>query len=273
MATKRKVGKKRASTRKQKVASAAEAPVQVAESTSDVRRLFKVLRDASEPIEVRMAALQSLGAAAFSVAGFDSLHGDYIAALREVSTDSHEELRRRALGILMRNKDGFAQKKLLDGLKDPAKALVPPEKALQLLGNDVHAGAYSAARAIVKKPPNDLAKREALRLLAADAKSTPLFEKVIRDKKELRENRQIAASALHSLDPDKLQAHARKILLDKSDYSDIKATSLTALEQFGDDGSIGKDKALLQSVNRLKDSKISAKYKQTARRFLSKFTP
>ena len=270
MATKRKIGK-RASTRKQKAATA--APVQSPENINDVRSLLKVLRDGSKPIDVRMAALQSLGAAAFSVADFDSVHADYIAALREVSTDSHEQLRRRALGILMRNKDGYAQKKLLDGLKDSAKALVPPEKALQLLSYDVHAGAYSAARSILKKPPNDEAKREALRLLAADTKSTPLFEKVLRDKKELRVNRQIAASALHSLDPAKLQARARKILLDKSDYSDIKATSLTALEQFGDDGSLAKDKTLLQSVNRFKNSKISAKYKQTARRFLSKYGP
>jgi len=243
----------------------------VAESTDDVGRLLKVLCDTSKPIEVRMAALQSLGAAAFSVANFDSVNADYIAALREVSTDSREQLRRRALGILMRNKDGFAQKKLLNGLKDPTKALLPPEKALQLLGNDVHAEAYSAARAIVKKPPNKEAKREALRLLAADAKSALLFEKVLRDKKELRENRQLAASALHSLNPEKLQQQARKILKDKSDYADIKATSLTALEQFGDDAALGKDKALMQSVSRFKSSKTPAKYKQTARRFLSKY--
>jgi hypothetical protein len=270
MATRRKVARK-AATRGQK--ASAPAPIQVAESLKDVRDLLKVLRDTGKPIEVRMAALQSLGAAAFSVPDFNSLHADYIGALREVATDSHEELRRRVFGILTRNKDGYAQKKLLDGLKDPAKALLPPEKALQLLGNDVHAGAYAAARTILNKPPNDDAKREALRLLAGDAKSTPLLEKVLRDKKELRENRQLAASALHSLNPDKLQAQARKILLDKSDYADIKATSLTALEQFGDDGSLSKDKTLLQSVNRLKNTKISAKYKQTARRFLSKYSP
>jgi hypothetical protein len=267
MATKRKVTKK-ASTGNQK--AAVSAPVQVAENTDDVERLLKVLRDSGEPIEVRMAALQSLGAAAFSVPGFESVNGDYIVALREVSTDSHEQLRRRALGILTRDKDGYAQKKLLDGLKDPAKALVPPEKALQLLGNDVHAEAYSAARAIVKKPPNDDAKREALRLLAADAESAPLFEKVLRDKKELRENRQLAAAALNSLNPEKLQQQARKILNDKSDYADIKATCLTALEQFGDDAALGKDKALMQSVTRFKSGKTPAKYKQIARRFLGK---
>ena len=72
MATKRKVTKK-ASTGNQK--AAVSAPVQVAENTDDVERLLKVLRDSGEPIEVRMASLQSLGAAAFSVAGFDSMHG------------------------------------------------------------------------------------------------------------------------------------------------------------------------------------------------------
>ncbi|MCP3371211.1 hypothetical protein [Bradyrhizobium cajani] len=268
MATKRKVAKK-LEPRKRK--AGAPPSVQVAENTDDVRRLLKLLRNIGKPIGVRMAALQSLGAAAFSVANFESVNADYIAALRDVSTDSHEQLRRRALGILMRNKDGFAQKKLLNGLKDPAKALLPPEKALQLLGNDVHAEAYAAARAIVKKPPNKEAKREALRLLAADARSAPLFEKVLRDKKELRENRQLAASALHSLNPEKLQQQALKILKDKKDYSDIKATSLTALEQFGDDAALGKDKVLMQSVTRFGAAKAPAKYKQTARRFLSKY--
>ena len=55
---------------------------------------------------------------------------------------------------------------------------------------------------------------------------------------------------MHALHPEKLQKQARKILLDKSDYDDIKATSLTALEQFGDDEALGQDKALLKSVDR-----------------------
>jgi hypothetical protein len=255
----------------QRVAALASAPLAVSGSETDLQRVLKLLANPNESMEVRLAALDSLQTASFDATTFSSIHRDYIATLRKVAEYPNQELCQRVLGILMREKDGFAQKKLLDGLRNPAKALLPPEKALQLLSYDVHAEAYSAARAVLKKPPNDEAKREALRLLAADAKSAPIFEKVLRDKKELRENRQIAASALHSLNPDKLQQQARKILLDKSDYSDIKATSLTALEQFGDDGSLAKDKALLQSVNRFKDTKVSAKYKQTARRFLNKY--
>ena len=61
----------------------------------------------------------------------------------------------------VRDKDGFAQQKLLEGLKDPDKALVPPEKALQLLSYDVHAEAYPVAREIVNKPPNEGQARSA----------------------------------------------------------------------------------------------------------------
>jgi hypothetical protein len=258
-------------TVKQRVAAMAEVPLAVCESDKNLQAMLNVLRNKDEPVEVRLAALQSLQAASFSVVAFESCRGDYIATLRAVADDPDPELRQRVLGLLARETDGFAQKKLLDGLKNPDKALVPPEKALQLLSYDVHADAYSAAREIVKKPPNDDARREALRLLAGDARAAPIFEKLLRDKKELREIRQISASALQALKPEKLQEHARKILLDKSDYDDIKATSLTALEQFGEDEVLGKDKALLKSVDRFRTGKAPRKYKQSARRFLGKY--
>jgi hypothetical protein len=256
-------------TVKQRIAAIAEAPLAVVENEKDMQAMLKVLSNKDEPIAVRLAALQSLQAASFSVVAFESGRADYIATLRKVADDPDPELRQRVLGILMREKDGYAQKKLLDGLKAPAKALLPPEKALQLLSYDVHADAYKVARTIVDKPPNDDARREALRLLAADAKAAPLFEKVLRDKKELRENRQIAASALHALKPELLAKHARAILLDKSDFDDIKATSLTALTQFGG-AEFGKDKTLLDRVGQMK-ARASAKVKQGARQFLMKF--
>lgn len=257
-------------TVKERVAALAEAPLAVCDSDENLQAMLNVLRDKNEPVEVRLAALQSLQAATFSVVAFESCRGDYIATLREVATDPDPELRQRVLGLLAREKDGFAQKKLLEGLQNPKKALVPPEKALQLLSYDVHAEAYSVARAIVSKPPNDDAKREALRLLAADATAAPMFEKILRDKDESAENRQISASALQALRPEKLQAHAREMLLDTSEYNEIQATSLTALTQFGDDAAVANDDALLKSVDRL-SAKASTRVKQSARRFLSKY--
>ncbi|HKR00532.1 MAG TPA: hypothetical protein VJT09_07650 [Pyrinomonadaceae bacterium] len=254
----------------QRVDALTEKPLAAVKSDKNLQSVLKVLRNEKEPLKVRLAALQTLQAASFSVDVFEQSRGDYIATLREIVDDPDPELRQRVLGILAREKDGYAQQKLIEGLQHPEKQLVPPEKALQLLSYDVHANSYAVAREVVSKPPNEVARREALRLLAADASSAPLFEKILRDKDELAENRQIAASALHALKPEKLQENAREILLDKTEYKEIKATSLTALAQFGDEDEIRKDKALLKSVDRMSEEGTT-KVKQTARRFLSKY--
>src|SRR4051812_38829686 len=89
-----------------RVAAMAEAPVADGENDESLQAIQKVLRDKNEPPEVRLAALQSLGAAAFSVLAFESSRGDYLAALREVATDPDPQLRRRALGALAREQDG-----------------------------------------------------------------------------------------------------------------------------------------------------------------------
>jgi hypothetical protein len=257
---------------KSRVAAMVAAPLAACENDANLQAMLKVLREQAEPIEVRLAALQALQAASFSVVSFQSCRSDYIATLRKVATDPDAELRQRVLGILAREKDGFAQKKLLDGIQNPDKALVPPEKALQLLSYDVHADAYPVAREIVKNPPNPAAKREALRLLAADGNAERLFEKVLRDKNESQENRQISAAALQTIKPAKLQTHAREMLLDSSEHHDMHALSLTALTQFGNPTAVVKDKKLLDRVGRLKNT-TSRHVKASVRRFLSKYAP
>jgi hypothetical protein len=255
---------------KERVQAMAEVPLAICENDKDLQSMLNVLRNQDEPIEVRLAALQSLQAASFSVVAFESCRSDYIAALRKVATDPDPELRQRVLGILAREKDGYAAKMLLQGLKNEDKALVPPEKALQLLSYDIHAEAYPVARSIINKPPNEDARREALRLLAADAKSAPVFEKLLRDKGEKAEIRQISAAALQALKPDRLQENAREIVLDDSDYDDIKATSLTALTQFGNEEAVSKDETLKKRIGKI-GTKGSAKVKRSARHFISKY--
>jgi hypothetical protein len=252
----------------ERIMALSQAPLNVTEN--NLEKIMVVLGDADEPIEVRLAALQSLQAASFNVTAFEPSSGKYRTTLRKVAHDANPELRQQALAALAQQKDGFAQKRLLQGLQDPGKALVPPEKALALLGYDLHADAYKAARAIVENPPSPVAKREALRLLAADPTSAQMFEKILLDKDELRENRQVSATALHSLEPDRFQGLARNIVLDSSDYDDIQATSLTALTQFGDEAKVATDQSLRQSVDRMK-TKGSAKLQQSAKQFLSRY--
>ncbi len=254
----------------ERIQAMTEAPLAVCAEDESLQQMLDVLRNREEPIEVRLAALQSIQAASFSVLAFESCRADYIATLRELVDDPDPELRQRVLGILARENDGFVQKKLLEGLKKPEKALVSPEKALQLLSYDVHSEAYPIAREIVKNPPNADARREALRLLSADSAAVPMFEKILRDKEETAELRQLSASALHTLKPEKLQEHAREIVLDKNEFDDIQAVSLTALTQFADQEAVAGDDELRKRVGSLSDEK-SMKIKKSARRFLSKY--
>ena len=85
-------------TDKQRVAAMAAAPLAVVESDKGLQAMLKVLSDPSEPQAVRLAALQSLGAAAFSVSSFAAGRADYIATLRKVADDPDLELRQRVLG-------------------------------------------------------------------------------------------------------------------------------------------------------------------------------
>ena len=247
------------------------APLAVCDHDDHLHAMLEVLGNRQESIDVRLAALQALQTASFSTSKFESCRKEYIAMLRKVAKDSNLELRQRVFGILAREKDGYAQRKLLEGLKNPSKALLPTEVALQLLSYDVHADAYEIARDIVKKPPSDTAKREALRLLAADSKSAKMFEKILRDKKESTENRQISAAALHSIEPEKLYSQAKKVLLDKSEEDDdLQTTCLTALTQFAADDT-GDDEKLLKRIEALK-STASRKVKKSARQFLKKYS-
>ena len=247
-----------------------EAPLATIQSDQNAQASLNVLRDRAQPIKVRLAALQSLQAASFSVIEFEPYREDYLATLREIADDPDEELRQRVLGILAREKDSYVQKRLLEGLQDPSKALVPPEKALQLLSYDVHAEAYPVAREILKQPPNPEAKREALRLLSADASSAPVFEKLMRDKDEDRDIRQISAAALQAVKPKRFHEQARELLLDKKEYDDIQATALTALAQFGDEKAVAKDEKLLKRAEELENAK-SGKLKKTAKRFMNRY--
>lgn len=256
-------------TVEERISAICNADSAILEKEEHFKEVLNILENPNEPLDVRLAALKSVQAATFQIADFEKSRRDYISTLRKVARGPVEVLRKKALGILSRQKDNYAQKKLIEGLNHPEKALVAPEKALQFLGNDIHADAHSAARKIVKKPPNKYAKREALRLLASDTSAVKLFERVLRDKEEIAEHRQISAVALHSMKPKTLLKHAKEIVQDISDSEDIQETCLTALTEFGE-AAIKDDKKLMKHVRQLK-TKGKRKVKKLARQFVAKY--
>ena len=253
-----------------KVRAQARRVVEVPLAASELQPPLDTLRDPSQPVAERLEALQSIQAASFAIPDFDAVRPEYIAALRQAAEDEDPELRQRALGVLAREHDGFAQEALLEGLRDPARALVEPDKALQLLSYDPHAGVYPIARNLMQTSDDESTRREALRVLAGDPASAPLLESVLTDKSEPSEIRRMSASALHALNPDRLQRWANKAVLDTAEDTDIVATGLTALTQFGDAEAISANKQLRKKVAQLQ-KRAPGKIKKLARSFAQKY--
>jgi hypothetical protein len=229
-----------------------------------------LLSDSTEPAVVRLVALQVLQANSFRAAAFNPKRPEYLAALRTIIDEPDASLRQRALAILAQAKDEYAQRRLLEGLRDPSQALAPPETAVQLLGYDIHAEHYPILKDMVQNPPSPEAKREAVRLLATDPTSKELLMDILTDKDERREVRNASAIALQSLAPAEFEEQAKQIVLDDDEYDDLRATAITALMHFADQEALTQDAELNRRVEQLRDHSSSNEVASTAARFLSK---
>src|SRR5215216_2396813 len=232
--------------------------------------MIGLLRDSTEPVVMRLAALRVLQQSSFRAAIFNPKRPEYLAALRAVIDDQDSSLREQALEILAQEKDEYAQRRLLEGLEDPSEALLPPGKAVQLLGYDIHAEHYPILRDMVQNPPSPEAKQEAVRLLASDPTSKDLLADILKDKDERREVRNASASALQSLAPIEFEEQAKQIVLDDNEYDDLRATAMNALTLFADQEALSQDTELTRRVERLKDASPSRAVTRTADRFLRK---
>ncbi|CBJ37661.1 conserved protein of unknown function [Ralstonia solanacearum CMR15] len=252
---------------KERTQALAEIGTNVVGDRDTFKQIVNLVKDTSADATLRGNALSQLQAVTFDPAAFAPYRAAYMTALRSLRRDPDMNIRQRVFGLLARELDPDTQALLLGGLEGTQDALLPPEKALQLLSYDPHAGAYDVARKIEKAPPNALARREALRVLAADADSADRFADVLRDKTESTEIRQIAAGALNHLAPGRMQAIAREMAVDDSESDDLRTVGLTALAHFGDPGTLTADAQLQAHVQKIAEGEGGTGLQAAAEQF------
>jgi len=232
--------------------------------------LLDLLREQTQPREVRLAALKVLLTLAFISPLFLSKRPEFLAALRSIVEDADAAVRQAAIEVLALEKDEYVQRRLNEGLDDPSQALVPPEKAIQLLGQDVHAELYPRLREIVRNPPNPAAREEAVRLLAGDPESRELLVDLMRDKGEGLNIRTLGAAALQSVDPVEFTEQAKQIVLDDAEHEDLRITGLTGLTHFEDRRSLLPDREFIESLERLRSESASEPLNEAVDRYLNR---
>jgi hypothetical protein len=236
-----------------------------------IAELLATLRNEHESVLVRDAALQALRAATFLGEHFAPYRVEFLDTLRQIARpDAPPELRQDALEALASEKDPGAQDLLRRGLQDPKLALVPAAKALQLLAYDDHSGVAALALQTFHSTVDLATKEAALRVLATDAKSQDLFAKLLEDKSQPRSLRALSATGLHFLNPQKFSDIARKIVLDNSDFEDIRATSLGALASAPDHQALRHDSGFMEQVKQLEAAGPLANLRAAAGRFMAK---
>jgi hypothetical protein len=233
------------------------------------RQALDILGDADETSVRRLEALRVLQAATFADQQFDAVRSDYTDTLRTLIHDEQPELRQRALGLLSRSRDDFAQSTLLEGLRHPEKAVVGPADALGYLSFNLHVGVQSVARELFKQSTDNGVREQALRVMASDPASRSIIRTALADKKEPISIRQMSAAALHALDPQALQDWAGEAVLDKNEPDDIVATGLTAINQFGNATRITGNAALRKRIGEMR-TKGSGRMKRLAKSIAAK---
>ena len=251
----------------ERVKAIAAAPLAEDDLAGQVVELLAALRNREEPLSVRTAALQALGALDFLGPRFAPFRADYTQALRALATDPERELRESALELLAIEKDPYAQELLVRGLRRRKDAVVSEAKAIQLLGYDDHAEIVPLVRRVYRRA-RGAAREEALRLLATDPQSEKLFTRLLKDKSEKRSIRRISASGLQSLNPEAFEKTARKIVADESDDDDIRATSLAALAHGREAREKPVDPKLVDTVQKLREKTRSRAMRSSIQRFL-----
>ena len=230
--------------------------------------LLGLLRDRAQPGAVRMAALQVLQTLAIISPLFMSKRPDYFATLRSNVDDPDTVLRQAVIEILALEKDEYVQRRLLEGLDDASKALVSPEKAVQLLGHDVHAELYPRLREIVQNPSNPQVREEAVRLLAGDPDSKELLVNLMRNKDEDPKIRTLSAVALQTLDPAAFADQAKQIVIDDTEHDQLRVTGLTGLTHFADRASLRGDPTFDERLKEIRDTSASPQLRSAADKHL-----
>jgi uncharacterized protein (UPF0147 family) len=251
-----------------RIAALNQISFKVGEQSNLIELMFVILKDAGEPSELRRAALRMLQQAAFTSSLFQSKRPEFLDVLRQIIDDPDPEIRVRVIEELAKEKDDYVQQRLIEGLNDKKKALVPPEKAIQFLGYDIHSEYFPVLKDVVADPPNQAAKVEAVRLLGADADSKDLLTEIVQDKSEKSEVRQVGAAALQALAPEEFEAHAKQIVMDDDDFDEIKSVVINAVAHFPEKDGITDDKEFVSKVEDLQSSK-SKQLKKIAETFVS----
>jgi hypothetical protein len=246
--------------------------LQIGQTRELIDWVLSILKNKDHPAELRLASFIVLKQISFSSEILKPTDPEFIAVLRSIVNEGNGKLRENATEMLALNNDKFVQDKLVAGLKNESEPLVSPQKAIKLLGNDIHGNYFPLLRDIVKNPPNTQSKIEAIKVLAADKNSMDTILETLNNREESHEVRSISALAYQSADPLGFSEYAKTTILNQQETDELRQVVTSVLSKQVSAGIISLDLGFKHDLHNLqfRDFKIDT---QAIKRMLSDYNP
>jgi len=199
--------------------------------------VLRLLKNKNLPGDIRKAAFSCIQSIRFSSPVIASVQTQITDIFKGLVEDKNQKIREDVISYLAQEKDEYVQRKLLEGIHEPAKALLPEEKAIHLLGYDIHAGIYPILRNIVEKSSNNYSRMEAIHILGSEPDAKDLLLKVYNNKKERYGVRKNSLMALKTYHPEEFNRVATSTAVDDQENPNIRAISINALAHSNNESS------------------------------------
>ena len=190
--------------------------------------LVKLSKDKKSPLELRRNVANRLHFALnFSPLGHTD-RGVILEALRGLLDDTDLKVRELATGSLVGFDDAATLERLAEGLKDPAKELLPAQGALRLLSGTSQPGFYELFKKYFEDKSNPATRNIAARGLARFPQGVPLLRATLLDKLESEELRMTILAALNANDREEFPNYAIDVADDANAPEPLRTYALAA---------------------------------------------
>ncbi len=232
--------------------------------TSTQKRLLNLLGDSGTALDLRREALIVLQLEQFAgpIPGADSL-------LRVLSRDPNPQVKGGAISQLAVKGDTSAQAALIEGLRDPARAVLPEDVALALLSLHPTARARAAAAEVMNSRSDERVKESAARVAFDSRRDQQRLIRTVSDARATTGVRVIAIQALAAQDPAVLARSADTLLSNESESDSVRVAIIEALRLRATDVPAAVGTNLEAVLRRLQSETRSAAVRDAAARYLA----
>lgn len=243
------------------------------EDRSFIETCLSLISNTSNDPRLRQAAFKVLQTLSFSSRVFASVRVEFIAVLRALLDDPQAPLRAMAAEELAKIKDEYVQRRLLAGLKSSEKKsvnqIVPRDKAIQLLGYDIHAEHYPIVRAILQESTaTESEKVEAIHVLASDTSSANLLANMMLDKTQENEVRMTSASALRAVQPEQFIKLAKNVILDETEEPGVRAVCINGMMHHLNSDAVVNDPEFHEGMSKLRKVRLLPELRKASKKYM-----